>query len=83
MTIQHAAPARNGIQVVSALPHACKTLNKAMPAPPQTGSSRMAMMNLIHFGTREEFRIRRFSKPAEHDVKNSRTWRNLRIQLET
>jgi hypothetical protein len=64
ITIQHAAPASNGTQVVSALPHACNTLNNAMPAPPQMGSSRMAMMNLIHFGTRKnsEFRIQ---KPAE------------------
>jgi hypothetical protein len=28
-----------------------------MAAPAQTGSSRMAMMNLIHFGTRPEFKI--------------------------
>ena len=38
---------------VSALPQACSTFHKAMPAPPQTGSNRMAMMSLIHFGTRE------------------------------
>jgi hypothetical protein len=51
-----------GIHVVSAPPLVCSTFNKAMPAPAQTGSSRTAMRNLIHFGTAEriqktEFRI--------------------------
>jgi hypothetical protein len=29
------------------------TIHNAFAAPAQTGSSRTAMMNLIHFGTRE------------------------------
>jgi hypothetical protein len=53
MTIQQATPARNGIQVVSALPLARKTFPNAIAAPAQTGSSRTAMMNLTHFGTRK------------------------------
>jgi len=44
-----------GIHVVSALPQACSTFNNAIAAPAQIGSSRMAMMNLIHFGTRESY----------------------------
>ena len=42
------------IHVVSAPPQACSTFNKAIAAPAQIGSSRMAMMSLIHFGTRED-----------------------------
>jgi hypothetical protein len=42
---------------VSALPQACSTFNNAIAAPAQIGSSKMAMMSLIHFGTCEEFKI--------------------------
>jgi hypothetical protein len=64
ITTQHAAPASSGTQTTSAPPLARSTSHNARAAPPQTGSSRMAMMNLIHFGTRQnsEFGIR---KPAE------------------
>ena len=55
ITTQHAAPASSGIQTVSAPPLARRTRHSAMAAPAQTGSSRMAMMNLIHFGTRGRF----------------------------
>jgi hypothetical protein len=41
-----------GIHVVSALPQARNTSHNALAAPPQTGSSKIAMMSLIHFGTR-------------------------------
>ena len=34
-----------------ALVHRLNTRHKARAAPAQTGSSRMAMMSLIHFGT--------------------------------
>jgi hypothetical protein len=37
---------------VSALPHARSTSHKARAAPPQIGSSKIARMNFIHFGTR-------------------------------
>ena len=57
-TTQQAAPASSGTQTTSAPPLAHCTRHNAIAAPPQTGSSRMAMMNLIHFGTRPEFRIR-------------------------
>jgi hypothetical protein len=53
ITTQHAAPAKNGTQVVSAPPQRVMTIHNAFAAPAQTGSSRMAIMNLIHFGTRE------------------------------
>src|SRR5208337_1897409 len=52
ITVQQAAPARNGTHARSAPPQVRTTFHKAMPAPPQTGSSSMAMKNLIHFGTR-------------------------------
>ena len=41
--------------VVSAPPHARSTRHNASAAPAQTGSSKTAMMNLIHFGTRGRF----------------------------
>src|SRR5580704_2886883 len=53
-THQQATPARKGIHVVSALPVARRTFNKASAAPAQTGRRQTAMMNLIHFGTRED-----------------------------
>ena len=40
-------------------PLAQSTFHKAIAAPAQTGSSRMAMKNLIHFSTQPEFRIRK------------------------
>jgi hypothetical protein len=54
MTSQQAAPATKGTQVVSALPQRWTTIHKARAAPAQTGNNAMAMMNLAHFGTREE-----------------------------
>ena len=56
-TPQHAAPASNGTQTTSARPLAHSTCHNAIAAPAHTGNSRMAMMNLIHFGMDEEFRI--------------------------
>ena len=53
MASQHPAPARMGTQVVSAPPLAQRTIHKAVAAPTQTGSSKIAMMVLHHFGTRD------------------------------
>ena len=53
---QQAAPARIGTSVMSALPQARMTIHKVRPAPMHTGSSRIATMNLAHFGTGAEFR---------------------------
>jgi hypothetical protein len=51
ITPQHAAPARNGIQVTSALPEMRKMDPRAITAPAQTGNSRIAIQNLSHFNT--------------------------------
>jgi hypothetical protein len=40
-----------GTHVVSALPAACSTRQSVITAPPQTGSSKIATINLIHFST--------------------------------
>ena len=48
MTHQQAAPARKGIQVVSAPPQARKTAPSAIAMPAQTGRSKIAMKNLSH-----------------------------------
>src|SRR5664280_1908093 len=58
ITTQHAAPASSGTQTTSAPPLAHSTSHNARAAPPHTGSSRTATMNLIHFGKPAEFRIR-------------------------
>jgi hypothetical protein len=53
MMHQQETPARNGIQVTSALPQACKTAPRAMAMPAQTGSRRSAIKNLSHLSTRQ------------------------------
>ena len=55
ITHQHAAPARNGIQVTSALPVTCKILPRARAAPAQTGKRRIAMKNLSHFTRAKDY----------------------------
>src|SRR5258708_38717009 len=50
-TIQQAAPASMGTQVVSMSPVLLSTRASALLAPPQAGRSRSATMNLAHFGT--------------------------------
>ena len=55
ITAQHAAPASSGTQTTSAPPQAHSTRHNAIAAPPQTGSSRTARMNLNHFDTREVY----------------------------
>ena len=51
--IQQAAPASSGTQVVSAPPQARKTSHKARLAPAHTGNKSNAIINLIHFATRQ------------------------------
>ena len=55
MTTQHAAPDTNATQIVSAEPLAPRTFHKAMTAPTQTGSSKIATSSLHHFSTRRFF----------------------------
>ena len=57
MASQQATPANSGTHVVSALPLAWITRHKAVAAPKQTGSSRIAIISFAHFGTAGEFRI--------------------------
>jgi hypothetical protein len=54
MTHQQAAPASNGIQVMSALPQERNTAPRAMAAPAQAGNSRPAMKNLSHLSTAKD-----------------------------
>src|SRR5208337_2959180 len=60
-TSQHAAPASSGTQTVSAGPEAQSTCPNAIAAPAHTGSNGMAMIDLIHFGTAGEFKIKCWS----------------------
>ncbi len=76
MTTQQPAPASAGTQVVSWLPAARKTDQRAEAAPAQTGNSRMAMIILHHFGTPELFwRGGSYaSQNAERGTKLRPTW---------
>src|SRR5690349_20998505 len=49
---QQVPPAAMGMRVVSAPPQLLLTIQSVWPAPAQTGSKRIAMMNFAHFGTR-------------------------------
>src|SRR4051794_31317364 len=56
MTLQQVAPARNGTQVVSALPLWLMTIASARIAPTHSGSSRIATIVFAHFGMNPEFK---------------------------
>jgi hypothetical protein len=69
---------------VSALPLIRRTFHKAIAAPTQTGSNKTAMINLIHFGTRESYpqisqNAQIFKMPSIQKVCGNQ--RNLRINL--
>lgn len=64
MTSQQAHPARIGTQVVSAEPHARKTLPRAEAAPMQTGMSRIAMISFSHFTAADYSKIVLIAKPC-------------------